>query len=48
MITTGVHYGADFKNWMWLLDRQKQFWCLNIGWFFIQYNYRRRIGEIQL
>lgn len=30
--------GADFKSWVWHLERDKAFWCLHLGPFYIYYN----------
>ncbi len=35
-------FGYDKHNWIWLLERQKAFWCLHLGPFYIIHSYRRK------
>lgn len=41
MIPSGLMFGVDFKSWVWLLERDKAFWCFHFGPFWVMHNYRR-------
>jgi hypothetical protein len=43
MLPSTLLFGYDSHNWVWLLERQKAFWCLHFGPFYIIYNYRGKI-----